>query len=183
MPPAGGHYYYYHYYYHYYDHDCHYSYIWYHYDCYYYYYYYYYYHELIIIIIIITYKGSRPAGLPPRSSALGGSVQRRACDVALCEDQGPTSKVHTPQGDRLIRDKELYTATNKCLQCLIKIMHTVFKTIGVYVWILAVELSLPGSSIASMLPHLLAWSPCWRHSHRPLGAAYALECIDMVYMS
>ena len=26
-------------------------------------------------------------------------------------------------------------------------------------------LSLPGSNIVKMLPHLLAWSPCWRGSH------------------
>ena len=32
-----------------------------------------------------------------------------------------------------LRDKDLYTTTNKCLQCLIKIMYTVFQLIGVYV--------------------------------------------------
>ena len=32
------------------------------------------------------------------------------------------------------RDKNWYTTTNKCLQCLLKIMYTVFEIIGVYVW-------------------------------------------------
>ena len=33
----------------------------------------------------------------------------------------------------LLRDKYSYTTTNKCLQCLIKTMYTVFQIIGVYV--------------------------------------------------
>ena len=32
-----------------------------------------------------------------------------------------------------VRDKDLYTTTNKCLQCLMKLMYTVFSIIGVYV--------------------------------------------------
>ena len=32
-----------------------------------------------------------------------------------------------------LRDKNLYTTTNKCLQCLFKIMYTVFKMLGVCV--------------------------------------------------
>ena len=30
------------------------------------------------------------------------------------------------RNDELLRDKDLYTTTNKCLQCLIKLMYTVF---------------------------------------------------------
>ena len=33
----------------------------------------------------------------------------------------------------IIRDKYLYITTNKCLQCLIEMMYTVFWIIGVYV--------------------------------------------------
>ena len=32
-----------------------------------------------------------------------------------------------------VRDNNLYTTTNKCSQCLLEVIYTVFKTIGVYV--------------------------------------------------
>ena len=33
----------------------------------------------------------------------------------------------------IMHDRSLYTATDKCLQCLLRIMYTVFYIIGVYV--------------------------------------------------
>ena len=47
----------------------------------------------------------------------------------------PFSRAHLKMASAItfIRDKDLYTATNKCLQRLIKIMYTVFYIIGVYV--------------------------------------------------
>ena len=73
------------------------------------------------------------------------TCQRQHGNVHVDDIQPPTKRgqIKPWQGGTnasYYTTKNLYTTTNKCLQCLLKIMYTVFWTIGVYVWILAVAM-------------------------------------------
>ena len=46
--------------------------------------------------------------------------------VVLAQSSARSATFESEQGSTCVRDIHLYTTTNKCLQCLINIMYTVF---------------------------------------------------------